>query len=454
MTIEPIFHPKQKIAVKNLFNVNGVNEVLYGGAAGAGKSWLGCVFIIVMCVKYKGTRYLIGRSKLKHLKQTTLRTLFEVLKTFNLQDGKHWTYNDQKGEMSFWNGSEILLKDLFQYPSDPDFDSLGSLEITSAFIDEVSQVTEKAKNIVYSRIRYKLDENGLEPKLFMSCNPSKGWLYSKYYKATKDKNIEKYKIFIQALPTDNPHISKHYIENLKKLDKISKARLLHGEWEYADEMALFNYDAIVNFLNTKKAKEFNENGEEKKYKYYISIDVARLGKDSTVVFVLRDDKCLVDFYELKKSKVNEVVELVDKIKKKYNIINNHQISVDADGVGGGVVDYLVGCRSIVNNSRAINNENYENYKTQLYAKLSTEINSNNITNNVDFDIDTEQKIQQELMVVNRVDFDKDGKVKYTRKEDVKKALGRSPDYGDALAYLMAHFLELTFSDNFEIDVIV
>jgi len=449
MTIKPKFHPKQKEAVKNLFSTNGVNEVLYGGAAGAGKSWMGCVFILVMAMKYEGTRYLIGRSKLKHLKQTTLRTLFEVLKTFQLQEDKHWKYNDQKGEMTLWNDSEILLKDLFAYPSDPDFDSLGSLEITSAFIDEVAQVTEKAKNIVYSRIRFKLDENDLEPKLFMSCNPSKGWLYSKYYKPSRDGTLEDYKVFIQALPTDNPHISKHYIENLKKLDKVSKARLLHGEWEYADEYALFDYDAIIHFLNTKK-----ETVEDKKYKYFVSLDVARLGKDSTVAFVMRDDMTIVDFYEMKKSKVNEVVALVEEIKEKYNIVSNHQIAVDADGVGGGVVDYLLGCRSIVNNSKAINGENYDNYKTQLYAQLSMKVNAKELTNNVEFDISTEQKIQQELMVVNRVDVDKDGKVKYTKKEDVKKALGRSPDYGDALAYLMSHFLIKTFADDFEIDVIV
>jgi phage terminase large subunit len=73
----------------------------------------------------------------------------------------HYRYNQQSNTISFPNGSQILLKDLFLYPSDPNFDELGSLEITDAFIDECNQTVEKAFNVVKSRIRYKLDENNL-----------------------------------------------------------------------------------------------------------------------------------------------------------------------------------------------------------------------------------------------------------------------------------------------------
>ena len=51
-------------------------EVLYGGAAGGGKSYLGCAWIIWLCSEYDGIRCLIGRSKLTALKTTTLNTFF------------------------------------------------------------------------------------------------------------------------------------------------------------------------------------------------------------------------------------------------------------------------------------------------------------------------------------------------------------------------------------------
>ena len=129
--------------------------------------------------------------------------------------------------ITFYNG-EVILKDLFQYPSDKNFDSLGSLELTAAFIDECNQITEKAKQIVSSRLRYKLDENNLVPKTLLTCNPSKEWVYTNFYKPHKENRLPNYRKFIQSLVTDNRHISKHYKDQLEKLDHISKQRLLYG----------------------------------------------------------------------------------------------------------------------------------------------------------------------------------------------------------------------------------
>jgi hypothetical protein len=98
----------------------------------------------------------MGRSKLKSLKETTLNTFFEL--SSRLYIGNQYNYNAQSNIITFDNGSEIVLKDLFLYPSDPNYDSLGSLEITGAFIDECNQVVYKAWQIVKSRIRYKLNE--------------------------------------------------------------------------------------------------------------------------------------------------------------------------------------------------------------------------------------------------------------------------------------------------------
>jgi phage terminase large subunit len=188
-------------------------ELLYGGGAGGGKSMLGCLWLITVCSSYPGTRWLMGRSELKNLKQTTLKSFFEVTSKLNLKTGVDFSYNQGSSSIFFSNGSEILLKDLYAYPSDPEFDGLGSLEITGAFVDECNQITEKAKAIVKSRIRYKLDEHGIVPKMLMTCNPAKNWVYQQFYKPFKSNTLSREKAFIQSLVTDNPFISKHYIEN-------------------------------------------------------------------------------------------------------------------------------------------------------------------------------------------------------------------------------------------------
>ncbi len=162
--------PKQENAVYYLKD-DSTTEVLYGGAAGGGKSALGCLWLIEMSQKYKGSRWLMGRSKLKTLKETTLNTFFDLANELGLSD--QFTFNAQSNTIFWNNGSEIILKDLFLYPSDPHFDSLGSLEITGAFIDECNQLVYKGWQVVKSRIRYKLTEFDLIPKLLGSCNPAK-----------------------------------------------------------------------------------------------------------------------------------------------------------------------------------------------------------------------------------------------------------------------------------------
>jgi len=133
--------PKQNNAVYFLKD-KITKEIIYGGAAGGGKSALGVLWIIEQCQMYPGTRWLMGRSKLKTLKETTLNTFFEL--TSNLKISNQFNINNQSGVIYWNNGSEIILKDLYQYPSDPNFDSLGSLEITGAFVDECNQISYKA----------------------------------------------------------------------------------------------------------------------------------------------------------------------------------------------------------------------------------------------------------------------------------------------------------------------
>jgi hypothetical protein len=219
-----------------------VSELLYGGGAGGGKSMLGCIWLINQCLSYPGTRWVIGRKSLKTLKETTLNTFFEVAKAVNLG----YTYRENRG-ISFPNGSEILLKDLDYYPSDPEFSELGSLEITGAFVDECDQITEKAWNILKSRIRYKLDIYQITPKILGTCNPTRNWVFIRFYEPFKNGTLDANKMFIQSLVNDNPEISRFYITNLQSLDEMSRERLLKGNWDYLNMSDLWTF----SFRNDK-----------------------------------------------------------------------------------------------------------------------------------------------------------------------------------------------------------
>jgi len=421
MNVEPKFTTKQKQALKYLVD-NKTNEVLFGGAAGGGKSWIGASWLIVQCFKYPKVRYLMGRSKLDALKKTTLNTFFEVCNEWGLKSDTHYKFNASSNVIKFYNGSEILLKDLFLYPSDRNFDSLGSLEITGAFIDEANQITEKAKNIVMSRIRYKLDEYQLVPKLLMTCNPAKNWVYTDYYKKSKDGTLEGYKKFIQSLVDDNDYISKHYAEQLSKLDEVSKQRLLFGNWEYdINSDNLIDYDSILLMFDN-----IGIEGDK-----YITCDVARLGNDKSVVMLWNGLQVeLIKTFD--KNTITELANYIKELQVKHRV-NLKNIIADSDGVGGGLADILR-CVNFINNARPFNNENYQNLKTQCYYKLSDLINKAQI--GVTATMQEKNKLIEELEQVRAKDIDKDTKLKLIPKDIVKTIIGRSPDYSDCLMMRM------------------
>ncbi len=428
MKIECDFTPKQSTAFKYLMD-NTTSEILFGGGAGGGKSYLGCAWIILSCIKYKGIRCLIGRSKLDSLKKTTLNTFFEICSEWGMKSGKDYNYNGGSNIITFFNGSEVMLKDLFHYPSDPNYDSLGSLEITMAFIDECNQITEKAKAILSSRIRYKLDENNLIPKVFMTCNPAKNWVYHQFYKPSKDNTLPDYKFFIQSLATDNKFISKHYEEQLNKLDEVSKQRLLYGNWEYDDsEDKLIEYNAILNIFDNSNI----EDGDK-----YITADIARFGKDKTVIIYWNGLKA-EQFKVLDTNTIVEAANVIKELQRKEGVKLSN-IIVDDDGIGGGVRDILR-CKPFQNNGKVINGENYTNLKTQCYYKLAEQINSGQVYVNPNSP-KMKETIIQELEQVRRFNIDKDSKLAILPKEKVKDVLGRSPDFSDALMIRMWYELK-------------
>jgi hypothetical protein len=415
------FHDKQKEALSYLAIDNECRQLLYGGSAGSGKSFLGCDWQIKRRLKYPGTRGLIGRAELKKLRLSTLATFFELCTKYNLIAGKHYTYNGQDHVINWFNGSQIILMDLADMPSDADFSRFGSLEITDYFVDEASEVSEKCINILNSRVRYKLINDN--PKGLLTCNPHKGWLYREFFDAQRNNSIRKDRRFIQALPTDNPHISPVYIESLQMLPDIDRKRLLEGDWDYDETKdRLYEYDDLLRCFRPSTTL-----GDK-----FITADIARMGDDRTVIIVwnnLHAEKFVV----LKHKPINEVVDTINDLIKNHSVRLSN-VLVDEDGIGGGAKDYLH-CKGFLNGSKSVR-DNYMNLKCDCYFKLGELISSNAIT----FESTYKDTIVKELEMIRREKIDSDGKLRVTNKEDLKKRHGISPDFADAI--MMRAFYEL------------
>jgi len=432
---------KQAYAYLKLID-SKTKEIGYGGGAGGGKSILGCFWIIKQSLTYPGTAWVIGRRELTNLKKTTLLTFFQTLQLLNIPASEILAMNSQTNIIQFHNGSRVFLMDMSYQPSDPLYTRFGGLELTGAFVDESNENQLQAIEILKTRMgRCKNKEYKLTPKILETFNPSKNHVYHRYYKLFKDKKLPKHRLFITALATDNPYLDSSYIEQLRNADKITRERLLYGNFEYDDDPTkIFDYEKILEIF---QADYIHKPLQQK----YMSVDVARFGADKTVIVCWNGN--LIEYIDvMNKSSVKEVINRINFLAHKWGIMHRN-IIVDEDGVGGGVVDMMPSVRGFVNNSRpketiaSTKIHNYRNLKAQCYFKLAEYVNDGKIKC-LDIPIEVKEAIIEDLEQVAQKDVDKDMKIDLIPKEEVKEALGRSPDYGDALMMKMVFELSSSY----------
>jgi Phage terminase large subunit len=318
-------------------NDTTTNVVVYGGAAGGGKSFFGCLWHIDRRIRFPGTRGMVGRAKLSTLEQSTLITFFNVCTELGYRNNVDYVYNSQKHIISWRNGSLTILKDLFYYPSDPDFTSLGSTEYTDVFIDEITEITQKAYDIVNSRIRYKLSEHNLVPKLLATCNPAPGWVKEAFVSDPDGKAIElpDHVKFVTAKVTDNPDESfvKIYSQQLSRMhSEYDKARLLEGDWDVEST-------AINPF-----AFQFNEAKHtcdplpyDRARQLHISIDFNLDPFCVTFHHIWRDTLIHWHIFDEAEIKPGSIPAMIDAIKMRYTpYLPSSRMTGDAMGKRGEI----------------------------------------------------------------------------------------------------------------------
>jgi len=417
------FNERQEIAISYLSPISEVEQILYGGGVYGGKSWLGCYWQILRRLKYPNTRGLIGRAELKKLQLSTMSTFWELCTKMNLTPGKDYAYNGQLNRITWFNGSETILMDMADTPSDPDFHRFGSLELTDYFLDEAAEISAKAVEILDTRVRYNL-VNG-RPKGLITCNPTKGWLYNDFWTPYKEGKLPPHRAFVQALLKDNTIVpNEAYQKKMERLNERDRKRLLDGDWDYDDSPdKLFDYDAMLQMFNTTEPT-----GEG-----YITCDPAAMGNDRTIIMIWKGMHCTKVIEHVHKYP-HEVANILRELASSHSIKLNN-VLVDSDGLGIGVKGIL-GCREFLNGSSAIDKEHFFNLKSECYFKLSEAIGMNRIHFS---DHSQRDNIVKELDLVRDASKE-DKKKQVSSKDQIKARLGRSPDYADAL--MMRMYFEL------------
>lgn len=428
-------HRKQNNAIWYMKNpkAKSVREVLYGGAAGAGKSALIAFQILEFQNAYPKSRQMVGRYEMKNLRLTTIKTLRDIADEF----GVRYKYSENSDMLFFPESkSELLLKDLKCYPGkDPNYDSLGSLEISRAYIDEIPQIPRRAIDITMSRIRYKLNEFDIMPKLFMTCNPAIGHANDYFYEPWKNGELPPNRAFIRALPRDNPYLPESYLQSLLSMNESDKQRLYYGNWEFQNDpfWLVESIDKVTDMIHKMPAPLATFKNK------YITIDPARMGKDEAVILVWSGwDIIACTVFET--CKTPDIVKEVRRLAAMFGVPTSNIIA-DQDGVGGGVVDGL-SCIGFVNNATPFYRdgikEQFNHLKSQCAFYLAERINN--------FDISTSKlneqinaKIKKELYALKQKST-LDGKKAIIKKDEMKNILGISPGFLDAM--LMRSYFDL------------
>ena len=183
-----------------------IDVALYQGGFGSGKTFIGSLLGILLCIKYPGVKGLVGAQTYKMVRDTTMESYFEHLEAL----GCRYKYNKTDDKITFTNGSTII----FRHLEEPD--KLKSLNLGFIEIEEMSEIPEATFDMLLSRLRQKpkSDWVNFRHRLFGHTNPQdgKGWIYERFVEK-KYPNIGYRRILASTM--ENKHLPNGYIDLLK-----------------------------------------------------------------------------------------------------------------------------------------------------------------------------------------------------------------------------------------------
>ena len=205
------------------------SEVLFGGAAGGGKSYGQMVDSLLFALKYRGSKQLILRRTFSELDKSLIRT------SLALFPKEIYTFNSSTHTGKFKNGSIIDFgycateNDVYQYQS---------AEYDCIRFDELTHFTEAQYVYLISRVR---GANGFPKQIKSSTNPGgvgHSWVKSRFIDpAAPGKSFRGEdgmgRIFIPSLLDDNSFLMRSdpsYKERLTALPERERKALLFGDW--------------------------------------------------------------------------------------------------------------------------------------------------------------------------------------------------------------------------------
>lgn len=238
-------HPKQGLAL-----TTAATEVLYGGAAGGGKSHTMRTAAIVWCTAIAGLQVYLFRR----IRDDLVKNHMEGPNGFRaLLAGweKAGFVKIVEDEIRFWNGSKIFLchckdaKDVYKYQG---------AEIHVLLIDELTHFTEAMYRFLRNRVRMvglslPPEYEGKFPRILCGANPGNighMWVKVAFIDGAQEMELRRMpaseggmlRQYIPARLEDNPSMAEHdpgYEQRLQGLGSEQLVRAMrYGDWDVVE----------------------------------------------------------------------------------------------------------------------------------------------------------------------------------------------------------------------------
>jgi hypothetical protein len=206
--------------------MNNVKEILYGGAAGGGKS-VCQLMAALQYVDVPGYSAILFRKTYADLSlpNALIDMSKQWLAPFVNSKEVHWSDKDKK--YTFPSGATLSFGYL---ENDNDCYRYQGAEFQYIGMDECTHISPSNYRYLFSRLR---KPTSLDVPLRFRATANPGGQYGDYYyQRFFVEGEEKGRVFIAAGLSDNPYLdAEAYRESLAELDPIERERLLNGNWE-------------------------------------------------------------------------------------------------------------------------------------------------------------------------------------------------------------------------------
>jgi phage terminase large subunit len=424
-----LFTPKQTSALETMEDPN-VKEVMYGGAKGGGKSVFLVQYAFIRCqqliqlfqIKENPSFHLpvgyMGRKRGVDFTKTTLETWKKIIpaECYKIRPMDKEIIVDNKVKI-YYGGMD----------DEASVNKMNSAEFAFIALDQAEEITKDDLGLCKGTLRLRYNGKIPKYKVLLTANPSPCFLKYEFIDSPpKDGS----KVFIQALPTDNPFLDEDYVKTLQDAFKHRPELIrayVHGSWDDIESLdLLIKTDWANNAINRTPKEEQDIR--------ITSADVARYGHDETVVYNIIDRKIVGENI----SGMNSANENASKILSMAQSNRSDMIVIDGDGFGGGVVDIvrdmLKGILKptvfeINSGRKARNEKDFTNSKAEMWFHTADLMAEGKLG------IPNDHILVQDLTNIKYFTAS-NGRFAVESKLDVRKRTSRSPDRADALVYGM------------------